>query len=140
MLPRNVVRSIWSGWFQQPLEEFPEPALDQDRPDRSDMVYTIWHDRPDRFSKHDLQFEFMDNSGRVSTFRCGAEHFLGSPWRHAGHGTLSLIQPAGEDHPLSDYLLGIVSVVMLCAALAVTHVNTGHDAELLLVCFGEAGR
>ncbi|TFK79191.1 hypothetical protein K466DRAFT_668196 [Polyporus arcularius HHB13444] len=72
VLPNRIVSSIWTDWFGQDLAEMP---IDE----------AIWHRGPkDRFSKHDILFEFMDAAGETQTIRCSAHNFLTSPWSPPG--------------------------------------------------------
>ncbi|KAI0767500.1 hypothetical protein C8Q74DRAFT_1280758 [Fomes fomentarius] len=100
VLPKKVVQDIWERWFEQPASTFPPPI--------DGIVLPIWHNRPDNFANHDLVFEFMDSCGEVFDFRCSAEHVLSAPWKVPGTtATSSLFQPAAEDHPFEDSVLGV---------------------------------
>lgn len=68
VLPSAVLAEMWLSWFQMPVARFP-------------VREQIWHERADRFAKHDILFEFKDFTGRTYVLRCNAEPFLTSPWR-----------------------------------------------------------
>lgn len=113
VLPKKVVQDIWEKWFEQPASTFPPPI--------DGIVLPIWHNRPDNFANHDLVFEFMDSCGEVFDFRCSAEHVLSAPWKVPGTtATSSLFQPAAEDHPFDDSVLGVVSSSHCLSAIYLT--------------------
>ncbi|RDX54845.1 hypothetical protein OH76DRAFT_844606 [Lentinus brumalis] len=95
-LPKRVVASIWSDWFEQDPSNL--PGIDE----------AIWHEGPaDRFSGSDILFKFVDSGGQDLDLRCSARHFLSSPWSVEAGGIQSYIQTGpGNGHEVT-WILGM---------------------------------
>ncbi|RPD75981.1 hypothetical protein L226DRAFT_570197 [Lentinus tigrinus ALCF2SS1-7] len=97
VLPKGVLRAIWTNWFEQPLQSFPA---------ETNNAACLWHNDPSKFARHDIIFEFMDSRGTVFDLRCSAQDFLTSPWMAKGEDTRSAqFQSGDDDHP--HWILGM---------------------------------
>ncbi|RDX47398.1 hypothetical protein OH76DRAFT_778745 [Lentinus brumalis] len=96
VFPRNIMQAIWTQWFQNDAELYPDQAI------------LLRHFRD--FSRHDIVFQFRDSRGTITPFRCRAQEFLSSPWNPPdgyGGSVACLAEAKGNGgHGTEPYILG----------------------------------
>ena len=109
---------MWENWFDQDITRFPATT-------------PFYHRHPQAFRDHDVILHFVDSEGKTFDLRCGAEHFLGSPWHDPDTNiTQSLFK--WSDHLEDTGILGMVSFNPIYSPVI------DIPLELLLVCHGQA--
>ena len=103
MLPQQVLRAMWTQWFNMQAELYPNNP-------------GAWLQHSRDFSAHDVMFQFADSRGTIFNLRCNASEFLTSPWAFPGQpgATMACFVQAkhetGVDLFDQPWILGVVSL------------------------------
>ena len=106
VFPPTVFDDVVTKWLKDPV------ICNGDDPTPS----TVFIPDPAAYDNYDLVFKFLGSNGVAYDFRCGARHFLVSPYK-SGDGYFAPFSPLTEQEmspyawPRPSGILGVVSQV-----------------------------